>query len=174
MREERVVLVDSDDNYLGTAEKLHAHRAGLLHRAISVFLLNPAGEVLMQRRAAGKYHSAGLWSNTCCSHPRPGETPQAAAERRLMEEMGIACELRPVFSFLYRAELDPELTEHELDHVFLGTTATDPTPDPDEVGEWRWVAMGAIERDLATAPDQFTAWFPIAWNRLRAELRPPE
>lgn len=166
MEEEVVVLVDARDNVVGSAPKMEAHRKGLLHRAISVFVFNTAGEMLLQRRAGGKYHSGGLWTNACCSHPRPGENPHKAAMRRLREEMGLQGSLDYSFSFIYRAELDQELIEHELDHVFTGTISNDPVPDPEEVGEWRWIAPDALEAELAAAPEQFTAWFPIALEAL--------
>src|SRR6185503_9661232 len=121
MTDEMVVLVDEDDREAGTGEKMAVHRSGRLHRAFSVFVVDGEGRLLLQRRAAVKYHSAGLWSNTCCGHPRPGETILAAATRRLKEEMGFECRLRPAFSFIYRAALDHGLTEHELDHVLLGS-----------------------------------------------------
>ncbi|HUE96025.1 MAG TPA: isopentenyl-diphosphate Delta-isomerase [Longimicrobiaceae bacterium] len=166
--EEKVVLVDDRDNVVGSAPKLQAHREGSLHRAISVFLFSPAGEMLLQRRAAGKYHSAGLWTNACCSHPRLGEKPHQAAVRRLEEEMGLACPLSHVFSFIYRAALDGGLIEHELDHVFVGVVEADPDPDPAEVDAWRWIDLGALERELALAPETFTAWFPIALRQVLA------
>lgn len=162
-----VVLVDASDRELGTLPKLEAHREGRLHRAVSVFVSNKRGEVLLQRRASGKYHSAGLWSNTCCTHPRPGESVARAARRRLREEMGVTCEVRPVFRFVYDAELDRGLIEHEYDHVFLGTFDGEPFPDPREVDAWRWAAPDAIDAELAERPDTFTAWFPIAWHILK-------
>ncbi|MEX2582486.1 MAG: isopentenyl-diphosphate Delta-isomerase [Gemmatimonadota bacterium] len=165
--EEEVVLVDVRDNQLGTAPKLQAHREGRLHRAISVFLFNPAGEMLLQRRAGGKYHSAGLWSNACCSHPRPGEQPHAAAIRRLQEEMGIAAPLDYAFSFVYKAELESGLWEHELDHVFVGTSTEIPSPDASEVGEWRWTSVDEVEAELEREPSSFTVWFPLAFRELR-------
>lgn len=164
--EEQVVLVDSRDNERGTMGKLEAHEKGELHRAISVFVFNDQGEFLLQRRAGSKYHSAGLWSNTCCSHPRPGERPHQAALRRLEEEMGIRCDLRFAFAFLYRAEFDSGLTEHELDHVFVGEFSGEPEPDPLEVAEWRWIAPDDLAAELASSPDRFSAWFPIALERL--------
>lgn len=166
MEEEQVVLVDRLDNALGTMPKMQAHRDGRLHRAISVFIYNDAGQLLLQKRAEGKYHSPGLWTNACCSHPRPNEQPHAAALRRLNEEMGIECPLEYAFSFLYRAELEGGLVEHELDHVFVGNTEAVPAPDPDEVGGWRWTSPAEIERELATDPSRFTAWFPIAFEQL--------
>jgi isopentenyl-diphosphate Delta-isomerase len=166
MPEEVVVLVDMFDNELGTAPKLQVHRDGVLHRAVSVFIFNPAGEMLLQRRAEDKYHSPGLWSNAACSHPRPGEEPVMAAERRLREELGVVLPLRPTFSFLYRAEVTGELTEHELDHVFVGLTSDDPSPDPAEVSAWRWISRDALDEELAAAPERFTAWFPLAYRML--------
>lgn len=165
---EQVVLVDGDDRAIGRMEKLAAHREGRLHRAFSVFVFDGAGRLLLQRRALGKYHSPGLWSNTCCGHPRPGEDTLAAAQRRLMEEMGLHCELEHVHSFIYRADLGDGLWEHELDHVFVGTTRDEPRPHPDEVAEWRAVPRAALEEELAHAPGGFTVWFPrcvhTAWD----------
>jgi isopentenyl-diphosphate Delta-isomerase len=171
MHEERVVLVDTADNEVGTAPKLQAHRTGDLHRAISVFVFDAVGRMLLQRRAEGKYHSGGLWSNTCCSHPRPGEPVAAAARRRLREEMGMDCELEPAFTFVYRADLDGGLTEHELDHVFVGTTDDSPEPDPDEVSGWRWAEPAEIAREMESDPERFTAWFPIAFRALLERRR---
>ena len=163
---ERVILVDHRDVAVGTAGKLAAHRAGLLHRAFSVFVLNPAGEMLLQRRASGKYHSGGLWSNACCGHPRPGEDVAAAAGRRLGEELGFGCALRTAGSFRYRAELGAGLTEHEIDHLFVGLWDGRPDPDPAEVSDWRWAALPGIRRELDATPDRFTAWFRAALEAL--------
>jgi len=163
---EQVVLVTADDVPLGVAEKASVHERGLLHRAFSVFVVNSADEWLLQRRAAHKYHSGGLWSNTCCSHPRPGEAVEDAAHRRLREEMGFDCALEPLFSFVYRAELDNGMIEHELDHVFLGIHEGDPVPDPDEVAAWRWSDPHRIRRALADRPAAFTAWFALAFGEL--------
>jgi isopentenyl-diphosphate Delta-isomerase len=160
--EEKVVLVDPDDKPIGTAPKLQAHLEGRLHRAISVFVFNDRGEMLLQRRAESKYHSGGLWSNTCCSHPRPGEETIAAADRRLREEMGFQAPLEAAFTFRYRAELEAGLVENELDHVFVGTTDAEPKPDPREVDAWRWIGPADLRRELAERPETFTAWFPIA------------
>lgn len=156
------MLVDDSDRELGTAGKLAVHRDGRLHRAVSVFLFDDDGRWLLQRRADGKYHSAGLWSNTACTHPRPGEVPAQAAARRLEEEMGVRCLLKPAFTFLYRAELDggPEpLVEHEFDHVFVGRFSGAPAPAPAEVSEWRWVDGDTLRADLARLPEQYTPWF---------------
>lgn len=157
-----VVLVDEDDRELGRAPKLEVHRDGRLHRAVSVFVFDRDGRVLLQRRAAGKYHSAGLWANTCCGHPRPGEAPLAAARRRLRAEMGLDLPLRPVGVFRYRAELDRGLIEHELDHVFTARLEGEPRPDPGEVMEWRLAPIEQLERDLSAAPERYVAWLPPA------------
>jgi isopentenyl-diphosphate delta-isomerase len=173
MHQDLVVLVDADDRETGVTPKLQAHREGALHRAVSVFVLNSKGEMLLQRRAAGKYHSGGLWSNTCCGHPRPGETPAAAAARRLREEMGLSCHLDHVFTFMYRATLDADgLVEHEVDHVFLGIGDDEPRPDPEEVMDWRWAEPEEIERELAENADIFTAWFPTPFRKLTSSTHP--
>jgi len=164
---ERVILVDEADRELGAEEKLAAHRnGGRLHRAFSVFVFDDDGQLLLQRRADGKYHSAGLWSNTCCGHPRPGEEVTDAARRRLFEEMGFDCPLERRFSFEYKAELENGLTEHELDHVLVGRFAGNPNPDPSEVGAWRAVPPSEIESELAEDPEAYSAWFPIAFRQL--------
>lgn len=163
--EERVVLVDENDAEVGTEEKLRAHLDGRLHRAISVFVMDAAGRLLLQRRAPGKYHSAGQWTNACCSHPRPGESPEAAARRRLREEMGIECDLRPAFRFVYRADVGGGLVEHEYDHVFVGRCDADPSPDPAEADAWRWATLGELEEELWEAPEHFTPWFRMIMGR---------
>ena len=167
---EQVVLVDEQDREIGHMEKMAAHREGLLHRAFSVFILNGQGELLLQQRALSKYHSPGLWSNSCCGHPRPGEDVRIAAERRVKEEMGLTCELRPAFQFTYRAELGDGMIEHELDHVFIGTTGQEPRPAPSEAADWRFVSQVALVDELESEPEMFTAWFRIcakqAWEHL--------
>ena len=168
---ETVILVDADDQEIGVAEKLEAHRRGLLHRAFSVFILNDAGELLLQRRSSTKYHSGGLWTNTCCSHPRPTEDVKHAARRRLREEMGIDAELSPVFTFLYEADLDSGLTEHELDHVLVGRYQGDPNPNPVEVDGWWWAGLGEVEEDVERRPEAYTVWFKLALPKLIAALR---
>lgn len=171
---EQVILVDEQDRELGACEKLQAHRDGALHRAFSIFVFDPAGRLLLQKRAAGKYHSGGLWSNTCCGHPRPGEATPVAARRRLREEMNFDCELSEAFSFLYRAELDGALVEHELDHVFVGELAGDPpAPDPSEAEGWRWVSMSELRRGLREEPASYSYWLKVAveaegWRKLGA------
>ncbi|MFG0286286.1 MAG: isopentenyl-diphosphate Delta-isomerase [Phycisphaerales bacterium JB039] len=169
---ERVVLVDELDREIGQAEKLEAHRdGGRLHRAFSVFLFDGHGRTLLQRRAEGKYHFGGLWTNTCCGHPRPGETPLAGATRRLREEMGIEAPLSPIGRFLYRAADERSgLVEHELDHVFTGRFDGDPAPDPSEASGWRWVTLAELDAELRARPDRFTPWFALALAEARSFL----
>jgi isopentenyl-diphosphate delta-isomerase len=165
---ENVVLVDETDGALGTGEKLDVHRSGVLHRAFSVFAFNPAGELLMQRRAWGKYHSGGLWTNTACGHPRPGEPTADAAARRLVEEMGVSGdEFRPAGQLRYRAQI-ADLVENELDHLFVTEVASEPAPDPSEVVGWRFVAVDELAAWMRERPGDFTAWFPPAWEIVRA------
>lgn len=159
---ERVILVDALDTPVGTADKLEAHRSGKLHRAFSVFVLNDENELLLQRRAEDKYHSGGLWSNTCCSHPRPGEDTGAAARRRLEEEMGFHCDLEPAFAMVYRADVGSGLVEYEYDHILLGRWNGRPDPDAGEVMDWRWVALDALAGEIARDPRGFTYWFRVA------------
>lgn len=163
---EQVILVDAHDAAIGVADKLVAHESGSLHRAFSIFIFDAAGRLLMQQRAAGKYHSGGLWSNTCCGHPRPGESTAAAAARRLREEMGFASDLERVGTFVYRAELGSGLVEHEFDHVFAGRFDGTPRVNPSEVDRWAWVTRSDLRRDLAEDPDRFTAWLRPALDHL--------
>lgn len=156
-----LVLVDEQDTGTGTMEKLEAHQKGLLHRAFSVLVRNRAGEWLIHRRAEGKYHSEGLWTNTCCSHPMPGEDTLDAAHRRLLEEMGFDCPLEHRFHFIYRKDLGNDLTEHELDHVFTGEFNGTPQPDPEEVSEYRWISPGKLRAEIEADPESFTYWFRI-------------
>jgi isopentenyl-diphosphate Delta-isomerase len=157
-----VVLVDERDVPCGTAGKLEVHQTGVLHRACSVFVFDAVGRLLLQRRALGKYHSGGCWSNTCCGHPLPGESPLEAAHRRLREEMGFDCTLRPWCEFRYQADLGDGLVEHEYDHVFVGRYDRAPMPNLDEVGDWAWASLEAVQQDIAEQPDRYTKWFPIA------------
>lgn len=159
---EEVILVNEKDEPIGTMEKLAAHQKGALHRAFSVFLFNTKGELLLQQRALDKYHSAGLWTNTCCSHPRPGEETSAAAHRRLKEEMGMEADLRFMTSFQYRSEFENGLTEHEFDHVFIGTTDAKPLPNAEEVYSFRWLRPEDIQKEMAATPAEYTTWFRIA------------
>jgi len=164
---EYVTLVDAEDRVLGAAEKMKAHREALLHRACSVVLFNEQGEMLLQQRNPTKYHSGGLWSNTCCTHPRPGESPADAAARRLHEEMGMTADLRPAMEFVYRAEFADGLIEYEYDHVFVGRAVGPPQPDEAEVANWRWASMEEVADDVVQHPSRYTRWFPLLLERLR-------
>lgn len=163
---ELVVLVNENDVEIGTAEKMKAHRESKLHRAFSVFVVNSKNEMLLQKRAHHKYHSGGLWTNTCCSHPRAGEKTDKAAHRRLQEEMGFDSELNELFTFLYKAKLDNELTEHELDHVFWGEYNGEVMPDPDEVDQFKWIDIQKLKQDIQQHPELYTVWFKIAFGKL--------
>ena len=167
-----LIAVDRHDRATGTVEKMAAHRNGTLHRAFSIFVFDPADRLLLQRRASGKYHSGGLWSNTCCSHPRAGEDLLDAAHRRLREEMGFDCGLEAVFGFVYRAALGGGLVEHEFDHVITGRFEGSPAPDVHEVDDWAWEDVPAIQARLAQRPDAFTAWFQLALDGLLARNLP--
>lgn len=164
----QVILVDEDDRDVGRCGKLAAHERALLHRAVSVFAFDPTGALLIQRRAAGKYHSGGLWSNTACTHPRPDEGNEAAARRCVQEEMGVSCAwIVPAFSFTYRAQVSPSLVEHELDHVYVAGVTEPPAPNDLEVEAWRAVRIAEAEAECAADPSRFSAWFPLALARLR-------
>jgi isopentenyl-diphosphate delta-isomerase len=154
-----VILVDADDRPVGTAPKLDAHRRGLKHRAVSALVRNSAGHILLQRRAAGKYHSEGKWTNACCSHPRPGESVAAAVRRRLFEEMGVDCALAPLFTASYRAAVSNDLVEDELVHVFAGVHDGAIAPDPAEVSAWKWISFSDLVADQRAQPDAYTVWF---------------
>ena len=164
MSKEKVILVDENDNQVGVMPKLEAHQKGLLHRAFSVFIFNSKYELLLQKRASSKYHSGGLWTNTCCSHPREGEEILDAAKRRLIEEMGIDTSLRKVHDFIYKAELDNDLTEHEFDHVFYGIYNEDPIINEDEADDFKWIDMDSLNEDIKTNGDNYTIWFKIAFE----------
>ena len=161
MNEEMLILVDENDNELGLMEKMEAHQKGLLHRAFSVFLLNDSNQLLLQKRALDKYHSPGLWTNTCCSHPRKNEKVIDAGHRRLFEEMGIKSELKPFTSFVYKAEFDNSLTEHELDHVYLGKSDDLPELNPEEAMEYKFVNPDRLIEDMKENPSNYTVWFRI-------------
>ncbi len=164
--EEYVVLVDQQDNEIGLMEKMEAHEKGLLHRAFSVFVFNSKKEFLLQRRALSKYHSGGLWTNTCCSHPRSGETTLEAAKRRLQEEMGFVCEIEEQFSFIYKKELDNNLTEHELDHVFFGQYEGIIDFNQEEVMDYKYVKLDDLLLDMEKNPDDYTVWFKICFDEV--------
>lgn len=169
---EEVILVDKNDVECGTMEKMEAHRnGGTLHRAFSVFIFNTKGELLLQRRAEHKYHSSGLWTNTCCSHPRPGETTREAGNRRLEEEMGMQCKLIELFNFEYKAEVEDGMTEWEIDHVLLGLTDVEPKINTNEVAEWKYMPLDEIDSDLKSNPHNYTEWFKICFERVKLEKR---
>lgn len=170
MEKEFVILVDEHDNEVGTMEKMEAHTSGTLHRALSVFVFNSEGKWLMHRRAVDKYHSGGLWTNACCSHPRQGEATIDAATRRLNEEMGMSCMIHHQFSFVYKASLDKNLIEHELDHVFIGYSDSKPEPNPTEVAEWKYLSSEELEGELQESSSKYTEWFKLIYPRLIKEL----
>ena len=164
---EFVVLVDEQDNAIGTMEKQQAHVEGVLHRAFSIFIFNSDKKLLLQKRASSKYHCGGMWTNTCCSHPRETENTIDAAHRRLKEEMGMQCELKPIFSFVYKAEFENGLTEHEFDHVFFGESNQTPTLNLEEVEDFRYVGMEELQTEIKENPAHFTPWFLIAMDRVK-------
>lgn len=167
---EEVILVDEQDNEIGTMEKMEAHRKGVLHRAFSILIFNESGEWLIQKRARTKYHSAGLWTNTCCSHPRPGEAIEQAATRRLLEEMGI--DMKPLLShkFIYKVNLGNGLTENELDYVFTGTFNGKPIVNVDEVEDWKYISFLNLQQEMKQNPGTYTHWFKIIldeWEKVK-------
>jgi isopentenyl-diphosphate Delta-isomerase len=164
---EEVILVDEYDTPVGVMEKMEAHRKALLHRAFSVFIFNRKGEMLLQRRALSKYHSGGLWTNACCSHPRPEEDTRQAAGRRLSEELGFVVPLEKIFDFTYRSAFDNGLTEYEFDHVYVGYYDQDVHPNPEEVSEYRWLSPEAVQAELAASPSAYTSWFHLAYPLVR-------
>ncbi len=167
----KVVLVDRDDNVLGTMKKMEAHETGILHRAFSIFVFNSKGELLLHQRALSKYHSPGLWTNTCCSHPRLDEDVKENAHQRLVEEMGFDCELVEAFSFLYRADVGQGLTEHEYDHVFIGKYDGEPEINPDEVEDYKYMSMEDLRDDIENHPANYTEWFKIAFEKVEEYLK---
>jgi isopentenyl-diphosphate delta-isomerase len=176
LSKDSVMLVDEQDVWIGTADKAAVHRTGALHRALSIFLINSRGEILLQQRAEQKYHSGGLWSNACCSHPTPDEPTYMAAYRRLREELGIDTILTHVAKLRYRTNVTNNLIEHEYDHIFTGEWNGDIHPSPDEVSDIRWITPEALDVWIASEPEAFTAWFPIllqAW-RESTKAREPE
>jgi isopentenyl-diphosphate Delta-isomerase len=158
---DQLILVNENNEAIGVGEKLQIHQDGLLHRAFSVFILNADKELLLQRRALEKYHSAGLWSNTCCGHPRPGEQLISAARRRLKTEMGLNCRLREIGSLIYRAKVGNGLVEHEFDHLLIGQSEVDPILNPAEAIAWQWIGLKALEADLQDRPQVYTCWLKI-------------
>lgn len=165
MTEEKVILVDVNDKPIGFMNKMEAHEKAVLHRAFSVFILNNKNEVMLQQRASHKYHSPLLWTNTCCSHQREGETNIQAGKRRLFEEMGFEASLTELFHFIYKAPFDNGLTEHELDHVMIGRFENEPNINPEEVESWKWMHIDAIKEDMVVNPSRYTVWFKIIFDK---------
>ena len=165
MTEEQVILVDENDNQIGLMPKMEAHEKAVLHRAFSVFVFNDKNELMLQQRAMHKYHSPGLWTNTCCSHQRNGETNLEAGKRRLQEEMGFVTDLKESTSFIYKASFDNGLTEHEYDHVMIGEYNNVPKINKDEVADWKWMSLEEVKVDMALHPKLYTAWFKIIFEK---------
>ncbi len=165
-----LILVDENDIQQGNGKKLLIHQLGLLHRAFSIFIFNTKGELLMQQRATEKYHSGGLWSNTCCSHPQFGEDIIESMQKRLKEEMGMKCKTEFAFSFIYKVKFDNGLTEHEYDHVYLGVSNDFPLPDESEVKNWKYICLKKLEADIAEHPEIYTEWLKICLPRLHEHL----
>ncbi len=170
LEEEKVILVNTSDEQIGTMPKMEAHEKALLHRAFSVFVMNSRGETMLQQRAAHKYHSPLLWTNTCCSHQRVGETNIQAGQRRLQEEMGFVAGLKEMFSFIYKAPFDNGLTEHEYDHVMVGYYDDTPKINLDEVADWKWMEPIAIKQDIELNPHFYTVWFKIIFEKFYDHL----
>ena len=168
---ERLILVDENDCEIGTEEKLKTHLEGKLHRAFSIFVFDDSQRLLLQKRAAAKYHSGGLWSNTCCGHPRPGEETLAAARRRLGEEMNFQCPLKEFFAFRYQTKLENNLIENEFDHVFIGKFNGVPKPEASEVEDWRWMDFDELKQDLLRRPDEYTYWLRTALEKTEWQAR---
>ena len=165
-----IILVDEKDNHTGTGEKMTVHKEGKLHRAFSVFIFNSKNKLMLQQRAKSKYHSPGLWTNTCCSHPRPGEKTLDAAKRRLKEEMGFKCDLKEAFSFIYKAKFDNGLSEHEYDHVFIGKFDGNPKLDKNEAEDWKWISLLELKNDMKKNPDNYTYWLKVSIDKLVSYL----
>ena len=165
MKEEKVILVNEQDKQIGLMPKMEAHEKALLHRAFSVFVFNDNNDLIQQQRALTKYHSPGLWTNTCCSHQREGETNISAGKRRLMEEMGFITDLKESISFIYKAPFDNGLTEHEYDHVLLGTYNGIPNINTEEVADWKWMPLEDVKVDISLRPELYTAWFKVIFEK---------
>ncbi|MFD2528244.1 MULTISPECIES: isopentenyl-diphosphate Delta-isomerase [Polaribacter] len=167
---EQVILVDQNDKQIGLMEKIEAHEKALLHRAFSVFVFNDNGELMLQQRAASKYHSPLLWTNTCCSHQREGESNLEAGKRRLQEEMGFVTDIKEVFSFIYKAPFDNGLTEHELDHVMVGKYNDAPNINKEEVEAYKWMLLDDVKKDIEENPTNYTEWFKIIFDKSYEKL----
>ncbi|WP_459212839.1 isopentenyl-diphosphate Delta-isomerase [Aquimarina rhabdastrellae] len=170
MEEEKVILVNEQDEPIGLMPKMEAHEKALLHRAFSVFIINDKNELMLQQRAMHKYHSPGLWTNTCCSHQRDGESNIAAGKRRLQEEMGFSVALKETTSFIYKAPFDNGLTEHEYDHILVGSYNESPVINPDEVADWKWMDIEAVKMDIEKDPDAYTVWFKIIFEKFYSHI----
>ncbi|PKG43932.1 isopentenyl-diphosphate Delta-isomerase [Psychroflexus sp. MES1-P1E] len=168
--ENYVILVDEKDNPLGTMEKIEAHEKAKLHRAFSVFIYNSKNELMLQQRALTKYHTPGLWTNTCCSHQKLEESNIEAGKRRLQEEMGFSTELKETISFIYKAPFENGLTEHEFDYILVGEYQNDPQPNSDEVHDWKWMSLDDIENDINKNPNLYTEWFKIIFEKHKSEM----
>ena len=169
--EENVILVDKNDTQIGLMSKLDAHKKGILHRAFSVFVLNNNNEIMLQKRAYNKYHSAGLWTNTCCSHQREGENSIEAGKRRLLEEMGFETELKIITSFIYKVEFENGLTEHELDYLLIGKYLKSPVINKQEVADWKWMKVELIADDIKLNPNNYTSWFKIIFDKFQNKIK---
>jgi isopentenyl-diphosphate delta-isomerase len=164
--EDKLILVDKKDKQIGTEFKLKTHKEGRLHRAFSIFVFNEKGELLLQKRSSKKYHSGGLWTNTCCSHPKPGEETTSSAHRRLQEEMGFDCNISEIFSFVYKAKLDHCLTEHEFDHIFIGKFNQDPIINKQEAEDFKWATQKFLTQDIKNNPKTYTYWFQKIYKKV--------
>ena len=169
--EENVILVDKNDTQIGLMSKLDAHKKGILHRAFSVFVLNNNNEIMLQKRAYNKYHSGGLWTNTCCSHQREGENSIEAGKRRLLEEMGFETELKIITSFIYKVEFENGLTEHELDYLLIGMYLKSPVINKQEVADWKWMKVELIADDIKLNPNNYTSWFKIIFDKFQNKIK---
>ena len=169
--EENVILVDKNDTQIGLMSKLDAHKKGILHRAFSVFVLNNNNEIMLQKRAYNKYHSGGLWTNTCCSHQREGENSIEAGKRRLLEEMGFETELKIITSFIYKVEFENGLTEHELDYLLIGKYLKSPVINKQEVADWKWMKVELIADDIKLNPNNYTSWFKIIFDKYQNKIK---
>ena len=169
--EENVILVDKNDTQIGLMSKLDAHKKGILHRAFSVFVLNNNNEIMLQKRAYNKYHSGGLWTNTCCSHQREGENSIEAGKRRLLEEMGFETELKIITSFIFKVEFENGLTEHELDYLLIGKYLKSPVINKQEVADWKWMKVELIADDIKLNPNNYTSWFKIIFDKFQNKIK---
>lgn len=168
----KIIFVNQQDKIVGSEEKLKVHQLGLLHRAFSIFIFNSRGELLMQKRAKGKYHSEGLWSNTCCSHQKPNESLNQAAHKRLKQEMGIDGKLKEVFNFRYRVKFKNGLIENELDHVFVGRSDKKPKPNPKEASDYKYIAIDELKREIKARPENYTAWLKVIIKKHLNQIKP--